>query len=149
MQQAEKLSKLKQFLDLHQVTDSNFQLRMGANYPIITDLFAKLYANSSYGDQAFQDLVAVLVKHFKERSAYQKERDVKRVANPNWYSSEKIVGMMLYVDLFNQDFNGLKEKIPYFKDLGVNTIHLMPFLDVPELENDGGYAVRDYRKVNP
>lgn len=149
MQQAEKLSKLKKFLDEHKITDSNFQLRMGANFPIITDLFQQLYANSPYGVQAFQDLLVTLVKHFEERSSYQKERDLDRVAHPNWYSSEKIVGMMLYVDLFNQDFKGLKEKIPYFKDLGINTIHLMPFLDVPEFENDGGYAVRDYRKVNP
>ncbi len=149
MQQAEKLSKLKKFLDEHKITDSNFQLRMGANFPIITDLFQQLYADSPYGAQAFQDLLVALVKHFEERSSYQKERDLDRVAHPNWYSSEKIVGMMLYVDLFNQDFNGLKEKIPYFKDLGINTIHLMPFLDVPEFENDGGYAVRDYRKVNP
>lgn len=149
MQQAEKLSKLKKFLDEHKITDSNFQLRMGANFPIITDLFQQLYAGSPFGAQAFQDLLVTLSKHFEERSAYQKERDLDRVAHPNWYSSEKIVGMMLYVDLFNQDFNGLKEKIPYFKDLGINTIHLMPFLDVPEFENDGGYAVRDYRKVNP
>jgi amylosucrase len=56
--------------------------------------------------------------------------------------------MMLYVDLFNTDFNGLKKKIPYFKDLGINTVHLMPFLDVPEFENDGGYAVRNYREVS-
>ena len=149
MQQAEKLSKLKKFLDEHKITDSNFQLRMGANFPIITDLYQQLYANSPCGVQAFQDLLVTLVKHFEERSSYQKKRDLDRVAHPNWYSSEKIVGMMLYVDLFNQDFNGLKEKIPYFKDLGINTIHLMPFLDVPEFENDGGYAVRDYRKVNP
>lgn len=149
MQQAEKLSKLKKFLDEHEITDSNFQLRMGANFPIITDLFQQLYADSPYRAQAFQDLLVTLVKHFEERSSYQKKRDLDRVAHPNWYSSEKIVGMILYVDLFNQDFNGLKEKIPYFKDLGINTIHLMPFLDVPEFENDGGYAVRDYRKVNP
>ena len=149
MQQAEKLSKLKKFLDKHKVSDSNFQLRMGANLPIITDLFQQLYPNSPYGAEAFEELLSTLVRHFESRSAHQKKRDLERVAHPNWYSSEKIVGMMLYVDLFNQDFNGLKEKIPYFKDLGINTIHLMPFLDVPEFENDGGYAVRDYRKVNP
>ena len=107
MQQAEKLSKLKKFLDEHKITDSNFQLRMGANFPIITDLFQQLYANSPYGVQAFQDLLVTLVKHFEERSSYQKKRDLDRVAHPNWYSSEKIVGMMLYVDLFKQDFNGL------------------------------------------
>ena len=62
MQQAEKLSKLKKFLDKHKITDSNFQLRMGANFPIITDLFQQLYADSPYGAQAFQDLLVALVK---------------------------------------------------------------------------------------
>ncbi|MNF28617.1 Amylosucrase [compost metagenome] len=149
MQQAEKLSKLRNFLEDVKVNDKDFHLRLGANYSIVTDLFHQLYADSPYKTEAFDALMQSLVKNFEERSASQKKRDLARVTNPNWYSSEKIVGMMLYVDLFNLDFNGLKEKIPYFKDLGVNTVHLMPFLDVPELENDGGYAVRNYREVNP
>lgn len=149
MQQAEKVSKIKKFLDNNQQNDPNFLLRMGANWPIITDLFQRLYADVPSANQAFDDLIQVLNTHFTSRSAQQKQRDLARMENPNWFSSEKMVGMMLYVDLFNQDFKGLKSKIPYFKDLGINTIHLMPFLDVPEFENDGGYAVRDYRKVNP
>ncbi|WP_052257258.1 alpha-amylase family protein [Flavobacterium sp. AED] len=149
MQQAEKLSKLNVFLEDIKIKDKNFHLRLGANFPIISDLYQKLYSNSPYKDEAFDLLLKSLVKNFEERSALQKKRDMTRVSNPNWYSSEKIVGMMLYVDLFNTDFNGLKEKIPYFRDLGINTVHLMPFLDVPEFENDGGYAVRNYREVNP
>jgi amylosucrase len=149
MQQAEKLSKLNIFLENVKVEDKNFHLRLGANFPIISDLYHKLYSNSPYEEEAFESLLASLVKNFEERSALQKKRDMTRVSSPNWYSSEKIVGMMLYVDLFNIDFNGLKEKIPYLLDLGINTVHLMPFLDVPEFENDGGYAVRDYREVNP
>lgn len=149
MQQAEKLSKLKKILEGVKIKDNNFHLRLGANFPIISDLFEKLYAESPNKEEAFDFLLQSLVRNFEQRSALQKKRDLTRVASPNWYSSEKIVGMMLYVDLFNTDFRGLKEKIPYFLNLGVNTIHLMPFLDVPEFENDGGYAVRDYRKVNP
>lgn len=149
MQQAEKLSKLSVFLEDVKINDKNFYIRLGANYPIISDLFEKLYANSLYKQEAFKMLLHSLIKNFDQRSSFQKKRDLARVANPNWYSSEKIVGMMLYVDLFSTDFNGLKEKIPYFKDLGINTVHLMPFLDVPEFENDGGYAVRNYREVNP
>lgn len=148
MQQAEKLSRLKIFLENLKVKDKDFHLRLGANFPIISDLFKKIYAGTSYEEEAFELLMSSLVKNFEERSALQKKRDLLRMSNPNWYSSEEIVGMMLYVDLFNVDFNGLKEKIPYFKDLGINTVHLMPFLDVPEFENDGGYAVRNYREVS-
>nr|WP_315190986.1 alpha-amylase family protein [uncultured Flavobacterium sp.] len=148
MQQAEKLSRLKIFLENLKVKDKDFHLRLGANFPIISDLFKKIYTGTSYEEEAFELLMSSLVKNFEERSALQKKRDLLRMSNPNWYSSEEIVGMMLYVDLFNVDFNGLKEKIPYFKDLGINTVHLMPFLDVPEFENDGGYAVRNYREVS-
>ena len=130
MQQAEKLSKLNIFLENVKVKDKNFHLRLGANFPIISDLYHKLYSNSPYKEEAFESLLASLVKNFEERSVLQKKRDMTRVSSPNWYSSEKIVGMMLYVDLFNIDFNGLKEKIPYLLDLGINTVHLMPFLDV-------------------
>lgn len=148
MQQAEKLSRLKIFLENLKVKDKDFHLRLGANFPIISDLFKKIYGGTSYEEEAFELLMSSLVKNFEERSALQKKRDLLRMSNPNWYSSEEIVGMMLYVDLFNVDFNGLKEKISYFKDLGINTVHLMPFLDVPEFENDGGYAVRNYREVS-
>ncbi|TRX42260.1 alpha-amylase family protein [Flavobacterium restrictum] len=149
MQQAEKLSKLNVFLKSVKIKDKDFYLRLGANFPIITDLFQNLYANSPFKEEAFELLLQSLVANFEKRSALQKKRDLSRVAHPNWYSSEKIVGMMLYVDLFNIDINGLKAKIPYLLDLGINTIHLMPFLDVPEFENDGGYAVKNYREINP
>jgi amylosucrase len=149
MQQAEKLSKLDFFLKDVKIKDKEFYLRIGANFPIISDLFQLLYAGSPHKEVAFELLMKSLISNFENRTVFQKKRDASRVANPNWYASEKIVGMMLYVDLFNIDFNGLKAKIPYFLDLGINTIHLMPFLDVPEFENDGGYAVKNYRKINP
>lgn len=149
MQQAEKLSKLNAFIKANAITDADFLVRLGANFPIIADLYQQLYAGHAYKDEAFDKLLQTLLAHYSRRSSAQKNRDLARVAQPNWYSSEQIVGMMLYVDLFNTDFNGVRAKIPYFKELGVNTIHLMPFLDVPEVDNDGGYAVRNYREVNP
>ncbi len=64
-----------------------------------------------------------------------------------WYLRETTVGMMLYVDLFAGDLAGLIKKIPYLKELGVNYVHLMPLFDCPKGENDGGYAISSYRKV--
>ncbi|MEO8740470.1 MAG: maltose alpha-D-glucosyltransferase [Casimicrobiaceae bacterium] len=45
------------------------------------------------------------------------------------------------------DFRGLTEKLDYIKDLGVNTVWLLPFYPSPL--RDDGYDVADYRNVNP
>jgi maltose alpha-D-glucosyltransferase / alpha-amylase len=45
------------------------------------------------------------------------------------------------------DFPGLIEKLDYVRDLGVNTIWLLPFYPSPL--KDDGYDVADYRNVHP
>jgi len=45
------------------------------------------------------------------------------------------------------DFPGLTEKLDYIKDLGVNTVWLLPFYPSPL--RDDGYDVADYTNVNP
>lgn len=149
MQQAYKLSRLYALTDKIGIADSCFHTRFGANFPVIFDLFEKLYHSHPYRNEAFENLIQILVEKFKERSENLKITDIERSKNPNWYASNEMVGMMLYTERFNQNFKGLEEKIPYFKNLGINTLHLMPFLDVPEPENDGGYAVKNYRETNP
>lgn len=45
------------------------------------------------------------------------------------------------------DFKGLTAKLDYLKSLGVTGIWLMPMM--PSQDHDHGYAVADYRAVNP
>ncbi len=149
MQQAYKLSQLYAFLDQYQITDAHFYARIGANFPILVDLYEQLYATHPQKKESFEQLIQILISKFNERAENLKKTDLQRSKNPNWFASEKIVGMMLYTDRFNGTFKGLQDKIPYFKKLGINTLHLMPFLEVPEPENDGGYAVKNYRETNP
>lgn len=66
-----------------------------------------------------------------------------------WAYETDTVGMMLYVDLFSGNLQGLFDKVSYFESLGVNLIHLMPLLEPRVGENDGGYAVKNYREVDP
>jgi glycosidase len=47
------------------------------------------------------------------------------------------------------DLAGVRARIPYFKELGLTYLHLMPLFRCPEGNNDGGYAVSDYRQVDP
>ena len=60
-----------------------------------------------------------------------------------------MLGGVCYVDLFAGDLDGIRERIPYFKELGLTYLHLMPLFKVPEGENDGGYAISSYREVDP
>lgn len=54
-----------------------------------------------------------------------------------------------YVDLYGGNLEGIRTKIPYFKDLGLTYLHLMPLFSSPEKQSDGGFAVDSYRKPNP
>ena len=43
------------------------------------------------------------------------------------------------------DINGIREKIPYLKDLGVNVLWLNPIYESPMVDN--GYDISDYYKI--
>lgn len=45
------------------------------------------------------------------------------------------------------DLNGIRQKLPYVKGLGCNALWLNPCFDSPF--QDGGYDVRDYKRVAP
>ena len=40
--------------------------------------------------------------------------------------------MMLYIDNFAGNLRGVKGKLKYLEECGVNCVHLMPFLDSPK-----------------
>lgn len=125
--------------------DALFELRLTANLPIIQHFFFKLYPGQA---SSYQKLLKLLPKLFEKRPDHLKRMDVQRMAEGNWYQSEKMVGMQLYVDRYNKNLKGLEERLPYIQDLGVNFLHLMPITTRPEGPNDGGYAVSSYTEVD-
>ena len=44
------------------------------------------------------------------------------------------------------DFNGIREKLPYLKQLGIDALWLTPFYPSPKIDN--GYDVADYCNVD-
>ncbi len=54
-----------------------------------------------------------------------------------------------YVDLFSGNLSKLTDSIGYFKELGLTYLHLMPLFAVRPGDSDGGYAISDYRSVDP
>ncbi len=124
-----------------------FELRFSTNLTLIKDLFFSLYPEEHYRP-TFERLLKQLPELFKTRPENLKQQDIVRLKKGNWYQSEKLVGTQLYVDHFNKDIKGLHEKLPYFEELGINFLHLMPLTTRPEGENDGGYAVNSYDQID-
>lgn len=95
-------------------------------------------------------LESIMKKAASERTGYLKQNAdeaINETTSRPWYLQQETIGIMLYVDLFAGNLKGLVSKIPYLKDLGVNYVHLMPLFDCPDGENDGGYAISSYRRV--
>ena len=108
-------------------------------------LYMELYDNGSM----FAELCDSLHRFYEEREKELKKKDVEREKCPDWYKGNDMLGMMLYIDNFAGNLQGVQEKLSYIKSCNVNYIHLMPFLDTPKGRSDGGYAVADFRKVQP
>ena len=108
-------------------------------------LYMELYDNGSM----FAELCDSLHQFYEERDRDLKKRDSEREICPDWYKGNDMLGMMLYIDNFAGNLRGVQEKLSYIKSCNVNYIHLMPFLDTPKGRSDGGYAVSDFRKVQP
>ncbi len=71
--------------------------------------------------------------------------DRRRAASPFWYQGRQRVGYMAFVDRLGGDLQGVRRRIPYLTELGIDTLHLLSLLQPRAGENDGGYAIRDYR----
>ena len=124
---------------------SDFDRRLERHLDELRWLYMELYDNESM----FAELCQQLAAFYQERSAVLKQRDLEREADPQWYRSNDLTGMMMYIDNFAGDLKGVREKLPYIRKAGVNMLHLMPFLDTVAERSDGGYAVADFRKVRP
>ena len=125
---------------------NEFDRRLKARYDELKWLYCELYNNDEKG---LDYLCRLLRQYYDERSESLKAIDRDREKHPDWYRSNDIVGMMLYVDNFAGNLKGVIKKIDYFTESGVNYIHLMPLLASPKEHSDGGYAVADFRRVQP
>ena len=127
----------------------HFYTRLGANFYAIHSLFHLLYGDRPDFKDHMVSLVETLALRYIERSPHLRRSDLARERNYNWFLSQKWVGMALYCDRFAGDLKGLRAKLPYLQELGVNMLHIMPMLDCPPDNSDGGYAVRNFRRIDP
>ncbi len=123
--------------------------RLEEHFPALVERLVTLYGTRVDFFYHLEELLAILTEAWLERPKELRKLDAARIENPHWFQSNQMLGGVLYVDLFAGNLEGVRKKIPYFQELGLTYLHLMPLFKVPEPENDGGYAVSSYREVNP
>jgi maltose alpha-D-glucosyltransferase/alpha-amylase len=105
-----------------------------------------------YGKNRAPELADTLF-NLVERARQQRPKHLKRqdrLRAGDWY--KRIVIYSLYVNAFGAEsaerpstFDDLIGHLNYFKTLGVDTLHLLPFLESPMI--DAGFDVSDYERV--
>ena len=126
-----------------------FEERFDRHFPVLLRLFHDLYgARPDWLDQ-LTELVLQTARSWAGRPADLKALDAEREHNSGWFQANTMLGGVCYVDRYAENLEGVRARIPYFKELGLTYLHLMPLFLAPEPHSDGGYAVSSYREVNP
>lgn len=108
-------------------------------------LYMELYDDQEH----FDELCASMKQFYDTRKKGLKASDLTRETDPNWYKGSDILGMMMYTKMFGGNLKGVKKHLDYLKECRINYLHLMPLMESPKDRSDGGYAVADFRKVQP
>ena len=120
----------------------------------LEDIHGPLSLLYGHGDDALVlDLLERALRIALEAAAARPEDlrrlDRRREIAPGWFQRPAMQGYVCYVDRFCGTLAGLPERLDYLAELGTTYLHLMPLLRPRPGENDGGYAVLDYRAVDP
>ena len=126
--------------------DLTFKNRLSRHYDEMKWLYSELYHNDQ---KAFDYFCDMMYEYYEKRSPLLKEWDEAREASPDWYKGNDMLGMLMYTNCFAGNLKGVKSHLDYIQECGVNYLHLMPLLESPKDRSDGGYAVSDFRKVQP
>ena len=104
-----------------------------------------------YPDQDSEALAVDLVRRaataFAERPEALHRLDHKRLLRPDWLQQPRMIGYAAYTERFAGSLAGIHDRLDYLQELGVTYLHLMPLLQPRDGDNDGGYALADYRSV--
>ena len=126
-----------------------YEARLNRHIDELKWLYCELYQDNPYVMMHLNDLLAELKKFYNARNEDLKTSDILREQDPKWYKRNDLTGMMMYVNAFSKTLKGLEEKLDYIQECNVNYLHLMPLLSSPKGRSDGGYAVADFRTVQP
>ncbi|MCU1537298.1 MAG: alpha amylase catalytic region [Humibacillus sp.] len=140
----ESVSSLLADLDEHE--RATIELRLERWSDDLVDALTMLYPGHDVSALVLR-LVGCAVAGYREREPELRRLDDRRQLRPDWLQQPGMFGYACYTERFADTLAGIPSRLPYLRDLGVTYLHLMPLLQTREGDNDGGYAVQDYRTV--
>ena len=144
-----RMDAVWQSYDIDERTIEEFHRRLVQHWNELFTLLFELYGSRYDFFFHLEQILITTATAWAERPEPLKAVDRHRVLEPNWFEAETVVGGALYVDLFSDNLGRLREHIGYFKELGLTYLHLMPLFAVRPGNSDGGYAISNYRSVDP
>ncbi len=126
--------------------NEEFDVRFAHHADELKWLYMELYHNDRKSWDYFTEMIR---RAWENRPENLRKLDREREASPDWYRKQDLTGMQMYVKAFAGTLKGVKDKLDYIQECGVSYLHLMPLLESPAGRSDGGYAVSDFRKVQP
>lgn len=144
-----RLQPVWQDTDASADIQDEFEQRLLLHFGELFDLLLELYGTRYDFFYHLEQILITAARAWAERSESLRQIDRKRINDPDWFQSQDVVGGALYVDLFSGNLDKLADSIDYFQELGLTYLHLMPLFAVRPGDNDGGYAISDYRSVDP
>jgi amylosucrase len=126
-----------------------FFLRLNLYFEDLYLPLIQLYGERPDFQQQFDALFDQMLDAYAARPEELRLLDLERQFVRNWFEQSNMVGYVCYTDLFAGTLAGVRDRISYLRELGVTYLHLMPILQPRPDANDGGYAVMDYRAINP
>ena len=122
-----------------------FELRWQRGLAPMTEALDRIYPGADLAPR----LRRILERRAARRPDDLRALDLARDVDPDWFLHQRMAGYVFYVDRFAGTLADVPARIPYLRGMGVTYAHLMPLLRSRPGENDGGYAVTDYRAVDP
>ena len=126
-----------------------FLVRLARWWPDLVEPWANVYGPHPRGPAALVSLVELMADRYRERPPALASLDLERTVRPDWFQEPSMIGYVCYADRFGGSLGGVAEHLDYLAELEVRYLHLMPLLRSRPGETDGGYAVADYRQVEP
>lgn len=126
---------------------ATFSMRLERYGPELAQSLRAVYG--ARGAETMARVEDLMAKALAERSPELRRLDEARLVNPDWLQRPEMMGYVTYADRFAGTLTGVADHIDYLQGLGIKYLHLMPLLKPRDGENDGGYAVQDYRAVRP
>ncbi|KAA9394952.1 amylosucrase [Kocuria coralli] len=126
-----------------------FLRRFDLHFPAMIDLMRRIYGSDVRMTGVAIAFGTQLARYWGGRPEDLRALDETRSSEPDWFAGREQLGGVCYIDRWAGDLEGVRERIPYLQELGLTYLHLMPAFAVPEGNNDGGYAVSSYRRLDP